>query len=158
CCRRWAVAHAGARPRRPHARLALRARRSPGSVLRTRSTSMRPPMPITRGIFGLCFWVSLSQAQTSTPQERLGARRVSEADSPALRRVIDIRLRDTPLEVALQEVATRAGLRLWYGRDLVEGAPRVSLAARNIAVATAFVRILSGTGLDLLVGPDAVVL
>src|SRR5688500_7797781 len=71
----------------------------------------------------------LASAKTSTPV------RVDTRKTPVLRQRISLDLRGVPLREAIQDVSTKAGVRLAFSDAVLEGSRTVDFRADNITVA-----------------------
>ena len=72
---------------------------------------------------------------------------------PVLQRLVPVEFDDAPLGVALARIAEMAQLRLTYSADLLEDEQRVTLAPGWMTAGDALLRVLRGTGLDVMVSP-----
>jgi iron complex outermembrane receptor protein len=93
---------------------------------------------------------------TQSPAAR-GAAPSVRADQPGLERRITIKLGDTPLESALEEIARQVGITLGYPADLLPKAKRVSLHLEDRPAGEALTEVLRQTGLAVRVLPGGVV-
>src|SRR5690606_5837184 len=75
--------------------------------------------------------------------------------SSSLQRTVTVDFRNTTLEIALQEVARRAGLELSYVSSMVPRDARVTYKQSNAAVGSVFQALLHGTGLVVVSTGDA---
>lgn len=97
-------------------------------------------------------------------QERLLARSDSvvalrgAARSELLSRRVSLSLVAVPIEQALREIASRAGLRLSYSSDIIPAARRVSVSRADVAAGDVIAEVLQGTDLDVVVSPSGYVI
>ncbi|MBI4544229.1 MAG: TonB-dependent receptor plug domain-containing protein, partial [Gemmatimonadetes bacterium] len=72
-------------------------------------------------------------------------------DPPPLDRLVSLRLRNVPLETALENLARAAALRLSFSRDLLPLDRRVSLERERLPAGAALRLLLDGTGVEVSV-------
>lgn len=81
----------------------------------------------------------------------------STSRSDLLSRPVSVSLIAVPIELALREVASRAGLRLSYSSDIIPAARRVNVVRSGVAAGDIIDEILRGTDLDVVVSPSGYV-
>ena len=91
--------------------------------------------------------------------ERLpGRARIVANDTPPLERRVTLTLKDVTLDVALQEVAMRAGVRLIYSGRVVPLGKKVSLVLEDATVQQALARLLAGVDVEPKVDGERILL
>lgn len=80
--------------------------------------------------------------------------RTDAGNASVLQRQESLVLSAVPLGTAVQTIADRAGLEVTFSDELIPSNASVSMKADDITVATALVRVLSHTNIDVLVGED----
>ncbi|MGQ0643472.1 MAG: TonB-dependent receptor domain-containing protein [Gemmatimonadaceae bacterium] len=105
----------------------------------------------------LCLTTLNVDAQGRPPGDAI-ARAASEARSDdVLGRLIDVRLTDMPLEVALRMIASAGRVRLSYSSDLLPPGRRVTLDRSRAAIGDVLREVLRGTPLEPITTPSGYV-
>jgi|GEM_PF-940271 len=93
-------------------------------------------------------------AQQSNYQ-RLDALTAGRTAAPTqLAMQVSLRRQHVPLQQALMEIASQAGMGLSYGEELAAARVSISIDVRNVSAATAFATAIRGTGWMLYVSPS----
>ncbi len=87
-----------------------------------------------------------------------GAAVVDVRTVPALQRRVTLELERVPLQAALQEISTQAGVHFGASRQHVPLDRPVSMSASHITLAAALFELLAGLGLDVELSPDGTTL
>jgi outer membrane cobalamin receptor len=100
--------------------------------------------------------VVFAQENSNHAERGSAFKRLRDASSApeATRTPVAIAFAAVPLQDALQEIARQAGLGISYRSDLPELDRRISLEADGLPAAEALLRVLRGSGLELMVAPN----
>ncbi|HJU72124.1 MAG TPA: TonB-dependent receptor [Gemmatimonadaceae bacterium] len=95
------------------------------------------------------------QAEAQGRQHEIFARAASEAyNDDVLGRLIDVRMTDVPLEVALRLIANAGRVRLSYSSDLLPPGRRVTVERSRASVGEVLREVLRGTPLEPVTTPS----
>ncbi|MEW5915959.1 MAG: TonB-dependent receptor [Gemmatimonadota bacterium] len=104
----------------------------------------------------LCISATAAAAQSRLP-DAFARASVDARSDDVLGRLIDVRLTDVPLEVALRSIASAARVRLSYSSDLLPPGRRVTLERSRSSVGDVLRDVLRGTPLEPVTTPSGYV-
>ncbi len=102
----------------------------------------------------LCVAAAPIEAQGRPPHDAIARAATEPRSDDVLGRLIDVRLNDVPLEVALRAIANAGRVRLSYSSDLLPPGRRVTVERARASVGDVLREVLRGTPLEPVTTPS----
>lgn len=102
-------------------------------------------------------WPRVAAAQASRLVATVDSSNRADREGDVLARRVTIRITDTPLVLALSQIAREGNLRLSYSSDVVPMLRRVTLSAAGVPVGDVLREALEGTNIEAVSTPSGYV-